>query len=129
MSDFWKFRIATDLTDDDKLWSALGYIMYIRMVLPFIVLLSEEHRQRHFQRYHAIHSLAWYVVTMVWIILVVALMMIAMFSVICSPLAFVNIFLAFVPAVFEFIFAYWAYQGLYFEVPLLTATLRSFDWL
>lgn len=46
--------MAGDVTDDDKLWAFLGY------VIPLVALLSmlmEEKKARPFIKYHAVHAL------------------------------------------------------------------------
>ncbi|NSW51537.1 MAG: DUF4870 domain-containing protein [Anaerolineae bacterium] len=49
------FVPAPDVTDDDKLWSLLSYI--ISPIVPVIVLLLDDKKNREFIRYHAIQSL------------------------------------------------------------------------
>jgi uncharacterized membrane protein len=53
---------AAEITDDDKLWSLLGWIIW---VIALIVLLMEEKRNRPFIKYNAVLSLALAVVLMV----------------------------------------------------------------
>ena len=49
-------------TNDDRVMAALAYasqlIFPIGLMLPIIILVSETSKQRPFQRYHAIQSLA-----------------------------------------------------------------------
>ena len=45
---------SSDVTSDDKLWAALGYPIPI---IPIIVLLMEDKKNRPFIKFHAIQSL------------------------------------------------------------------------
>ena len=53
----------TDITDDDKLWSLLSYIFM--PLIPLIMLLLEDKKNRKFIKFHAIQSLAFGVVAYV----------------------------------------------------------------
>ncbi len=46
---------ALDLTDDDKLWALLSWIF--SPIVPIIVLLLEDKKQRKFIKYNAIQAL------------------------------------------------------------------------
>jgi hypothetical protein len=43
--------VSPDITSDDKLWAALGYPIPL---VPIIVLLMEEKKERPFIKFHAI---------------------------------------------------------------------------
>jgi len=51
-----------DATNDDRIMAALAYISQLILplgfILPVIILISETSKQRPFQRYHAVQSLA-----------------------------------------------------------------------
>lgn len=49
-----------DATNDDRIMAALAYAsqLLIPLVLPIIILISETSKQRPFQRYHAVQSIA-----------------------------------------------------------------------
>ena len=52
-----------DITPDDRLWAALGYPIPI---IPIIVLLRQDKKNRPFIRFHAIQSLALNIV--LWVV-------------------------------------------------------------
>lgn len=51
-----------EVTDDDKLWALLGYILPI---VAIIMLVMEDKKNRPFIKYHAIHGLMFGVLTAV----------------------------------------------------------------
>jgi uncharacterized membrane protein len=109
MTDEVQFQSDTSITDDDKLWSMLSYIL--SPIVPIIVLLMEDKKSRPFLKYHAIQALAWGVIEIILGILVVT-----------SCLVLVT----FIAAI------YWgiqAYKGEYVTIPVLTDFLRKQGWL
>lgn len=104
--------MSSDVTSDDKLWSALGY------PIPFIaliVLLMQDKRARPFIKYHAVQALAlWVVYTVVSIVLGITVV---------GGCAVPVIWLAFLYA------AYLAYQGKQFEVPVVTNFIKNQGWV
>lgn len=102
----------TDITSDDKLWAALGYPIFI---IALIMLFMEEKKNRPFIKFHAVQALALNVV--LWVVVIVA--SVTVILAICDPVLWL---LMIWPAVL-------AYQGKYFEVPLLTNFLRGQHWI
>ena len=102
----------TDITSDDKLWAALGYPIFI---IALIMLFVEGKKDRPFIRFHAIQALALNVV--LWIVVLIA--SITVILAICDPVLWL---LMIWPAVL-------AYQGKYFEVPVLTKFMRNQHWI
>lgn len=96
-----------EITSDDKLWAVLAYI--IGIIFPVIILLMEDKKKRPFLKYHAIQALATQIVF-------------AIISAITCGFGSI-IFLV------EIYFAYKAYQGEYFEVPLLTDFMKKQKWI
>lgn len=99
-----------ELTDQDKLMAALSYPIPI---VAIIILLLEEMKSRPFQKYHAVQSLAINVV--LWAVIVVT-----------SP------FTCGITAILWFITLYWAYlayQGQYFEIPVITNFIKGQGWV
>ena len=47
--------MTTDITSDDKLWALLSYIF--APLIPLIMLLIEEKKNRPFLKFHAVQSL------------------------------------------------------------------------
>jgi uncharacterized membrane protein len=102
----------SDITSDDKLWAALGYPIFI---IALIMLFIEGKKDRPFIKFHAVQALALNVVLWVLIILISITVILA----ICDPVLWL---LMIWPAVL-------AYQGKYFEVPVVTKFLRGQHWI
>ncbi|MGB9639316.1 MAG: DUF4870 domain-containing protein [Anaerolineales bacterium] len=98
---------TSEVTSDDKLWAALGYIF--SPVIPIIMLLIEEKKVRPFIKYHSIQSIAAFIVIFV----------LATITVGCGSIL--------VPVMFYW--AYKAYQGEYFEIPVLTNFMKNQGWI
>lgn len=112
---------ADDLTDNDRLLSAVSYPIPL---VAIIILIAEDLRARPFQKYHAVQALAVGVVLSVAIILLgcVLGLLTAVLGGVCGA----------VPGLLWFVTLYWAYeayQGKYFEIPALTGFLKDQNWL
>ncbi len=106
--------MPTDVTSDDKLWAAIGYPI---PVVAIIVLLMEDKRARPFIRFHAVQSIA------LWIVYAVLGVFLTAISFGLLGICFGVLWLAF------FYPAYLAYQGQKFEVPVVTKFLRDQHWV
>ena len=106
--------VSPDATSDDKLWAALGYPI---VLIAIIMLLMEEKKVRPFIKYHAVQAIAANVVLLV-VGIVVSLVTLG-FGGLCVPL----LWLAFL------YWAYLAYQGQLFEIPVLTKFLKNQGWI
>ena len=128
--------IDPNATSDDRLIALLSYIsqVFVPIIMPIIVLLSESSKRRPFQRYHAVQALALTlafmvvgVVAMVGIMIVQIVPIIGMLvglAVLCmTPVAFVMYFIGMV------YYGYQSYQGKRFAIPGLTSFLRDQGWL
>lgn len=106
--------MSADVTSDDKLWAALGYPIPI---VAIIVLLMEDKKNRPFIKYHAFQSIA------LWVVYVVlgTILSIVTFGIgsICMAVAW----LAFL------YWAYLAYQGQTFKIPVITDFLKNQGWI
>lgn len=107
-----QFTAPTDITSDDKLWAALGYPIFI---IAIIVLLMEEKKNRPFIKYHAVQALAVNVVLFV----LVTILTITVILALCSPLLWLV----------TLYFAYQAYMGKYFELPVITNFIKNQGWV
>jgi uncharacterized membrane protein len=114
----------TDITSDDKLWAALGYPIFI---IALIMLFVEGKKDRPFIKFHAIQALALNVGVLV-VEIVLGILSAALAAVTfgiggvigcIAPLVWL---LLIWPAVL-------AYQGKYFDVPVVTKFLRSQHWI
>jgi uncharacterized membrane protein len=104
--------INTEVTSDDKLWAALGYPIFI---IALIMLFIEGKKNRPFIKYHAVQALALNVV--LWVVIII--LSVIPFVGCITPVVWL---LMIWPAVL-------AYQGKYFEVPVITKFLRDQHWI
>jgi uncharacterized protein len=106
--------VNPEVTSDDKLWAALGYPI---VLIAIIVLLMEEKKVRPFIKFHAVQSIA---VNVVFFIVATILAVITLgFGGICAPL----LWLVF------FYWAYKAYQGELFDIPVVTNFIKGQGWV
>lgn len=101
--------VSTDISSDDKLWALLAYIF--TPLVPLIILLLEEKKNRPFLRYHAIQSLVLGVVMMVSYVLIITFCL--------SPLYLVLVIYLGIQA----------YNGEYVVIPILTDFCKQQKWL
>lgn len=105
-------EIKLEVTDDDKLWAALAYVF--TPLVPIILLLLEDKKDRPFIKAHNVQALAfglvWWVVT--------------------SVLSFAFIGLCMIPVGWglQIYWAYKAYQGEYVQIPVLTDFVKNQGW-
>lgn len=104
MSD--QFSTA-DISSDDKLWAALGYIF--SPLIPIILLLMEDKKARPFIKFHAVQSIAAFIVIFV--------------------LATVTLGCGSIVVLAMFYWAYKAYQGEYVEIPVVTNFIKNQGWV
>ncbi|MEW6567402.1 MAG: DUF4870 domain-containing protein [Chloroflexota bacterium] len=103
---------ASDITSDDKLWAALAYVF--TPLLPIIIMLMEEKKNRPFIRAHNAQALAWGVVFYI-VVVVTSFFLIGL----CVwPLG----------VILELYWAYKAYQGEYITIPVLTDFVKNQGW-
>jgi uncharacterized membrane protein len=116
--------LNTDVTSDDKLWAALGYPIFI---IAIIMLFIEGKKDRPFIKYHAVQSLALNIV--LWAVEIIL-------SILSGSLAKVTFGLGWLISCISPILwlgmiwpAVLAFQGKYFEVPVVTKFLRDQHWI
>ncbi|MCJ7696565.1 MAG: DUF4870 domain-containing protein [Anaerolineaceae bacterium] len=104
--------IDSNITSDDKLWALLSYL--ISPLLPIIVLLMDDKRNRPFLKRHAVQALVWSIVI----------------GVLSGVLAIVIIgfFIAVAGAVFSIIWAIKAYNGEEVTIPVITDFIKKQGW-
>ncbi|HSR20604.1 MAG TPA: hypothetical protein VLL49_06785 [Anaerolineales bacterium] len=106
--------VSPDATSDDKLWAALGYPI---VLIAIIMLLMEEKKVRSFIKYHAVQAIAANVV--LFVLGIVVSIVTFGFGGICVPLLWL-------------VFLYWAYlayQGQLFEIPVVTKFIQNQGWI
>jgi uncharacterized membrane protein len=105
---------SSDITSDDKLWSALGYPIPI---IAIIVLLMEEKKARPFIKFHAVQSLVFNVV--VWVLIFIISAVTLGFGAICAPLLWLVTLWP----------AWESYNGKYTEIPVVTNFIKNQGWV
>ncbi len=111
-----------EITDQDKLWAALSYIF--APLIGIIVLLMEENKNRPFQKYHAVQSIAlaivlWVLIVILSVVLVAVTFFVGGLGGCCPVLLWV----------LPLYYAYQSYQGVWIEVPWLTEFLKGQGWI
>ena len=99
-----------ELTDQDKLMAALSYPIPI---VAIIILLVEDMKNRPFQKFHAVQSLAINIV--LWAVIMVT-----------------SVFTCGISALLWFVTLYWAYlayQGQSFDIPIITDFIKGQGWV
>lgn len=110
----------TDITSDDKLWAALGYPFF---PIALIMLFVEGKKNRPFIKFHAVQALALNVgVWIVEIVLAILSSFLGVIGAVISCIAPIVWLVLLWPAIL-------AYQGKYFEVPVVTKFLRDQHWI
>jgi uncharacterized membrane protein len=113
-----------DVTSDDKLWAALGYPIFI---IALVMLFIEGKKDRPFIKYHAVQALALNVV--LWAVEIVLNILSAALGKATFGLS--SIIGCITPILWLLLIwpAVLAYQGKYFEVPVITKFLRDQHWI
>ncbi len=105
-------QFAPEITSDDKLWALLAYVL--SPVVPIIILLMQDKKDRPFIKYHNAQALVLGVVNFV---LAIALGW--------------TLFLSCVPLIIWLVMVYWgikAYQGEYVVIPVVTNFVKNQGW-
>ena len=106
-------QMSTDVSNDDKLWAALAYLF--SPLVPIIILLLEDKKDRPFIRANNAQALVWGV----------ALFLISTLSLPLFGLGFCVGILGF------FLQLYWAfqaYQGQMINIPVITDFVKNQGW-
>ena len=99
-----------EITSDDKLCAALGYPIGI---IAIVMLLMEDKKARPFIKFHSVQSIA------VGIVFIVVVPIVAVFTLGCGGLIWLIMFW----------WAYKAYQGESFEIPVVTNFIKGQGWV
>lgn len=103
----------TDVTDDDRLWALLSWIF--APLVPIIVLILEDKKNRPFIKYNAIQAL---VLSVVGYVLGTVL-----------SFVIVGCFVAAAVLIYQIVLGIQSYQGKWVEVPVLTNFVKGQGWL
>jgi len=102
------------ITNDDKLWAALGYPIPIVAILA---LLMEEKKDRPFVKFHAVQSIVFNVA--IWVIIIVISAVTLGIGAVCAPI----VWLVTLWPAFD------SYNGNHTEIPLLTDFIKNQGWV
>ncbi|NPV56690.1 MAG: DUF4870 domain-containing protein [Anaerolineae bacterium] len=104
-------QMDTGITSDDKLWALLAYLL--TPLIPVVILLMEDKKNRPFIRAHNAQALAWGIVVWVlgWLLAAVT------FGIAGIAIAVITI-----------IWAIKAYQGEYVNIPVITDFVKKQGW-
>jgi uncharacterized protein len=103
-------QVSPEITSDDRLWAALAYIF--TPLVPIILLLLEDKKDRPFIRAHNAQALA------IGIVMVIVVPIVAVLTLGCGAIL----------VVVPWYWAYKAYQGEYVEIPWLTNFVKEQGW-
>ena len=106
----------TDITNDDKLWAALGYPIFI---IALIMLFIDGKKDRPFIRYHAVQALVEILLGVLSGLFAKVTFGLGGLISCISPLLWLGLLW---PAIL-------AYQGKYLEIPVVTKFLRDQHWI
>jgi uncharacterized protein len=102
----------TEVTSDDKLWAALAYVF--TPLVPIIILLLEDKKNRPFIRGHNFQALIWGVAFYI----IVSITSAFLIGLCIWPLGFI----------LQLYWAYKAYQGEMVEIPVISNFVRNQGW-
>ncbi len=102
---------VSGISSDDRLWAALSYIF--SPIVPIILLLLENYKNRQFIRYNSFQSLV------VGIVLAILVPIIAMVTFGCGLILWLIMFY----------WAYKAYQGEWVVIPVVTDFIKNQGWV
>ena len=112
---------SSGITDNDKMMALLSYIA--ALIVPLIILLSETSKDRQFQRYHAVHSLA---VSALWLVVSLVGCLLSLVPVVGICFSIALVIIPYVPMIY---LGVQAYQGRYVEIPVLSDFLARQGWV
>ncbi len=109
-----QFTPVSDVTSDDKLWALLAYIF--SPIVPIIVLLMEEKKNRPYIKAHNIQALIW------------GIAYIIIGTIIAVPTLGIGSCLYLVGEIFSIYWGIQAYNGKYVRIPVITDWVKKQGW-
>ncbi len=106
----------TDATSDDRLWGLLAYIL--TPLVPIIIMLMEDKKNRPFLKAHNAQALALGVVEVIISIILSIISLGLLGCIVGLVFLIVNIY-----------YGVQAYNGKTFEIPVLTNFVRQQGWM
>jgi len=117
-------------SDNEKLMGGLSWVsqILVPLVLPLILLFTDESKKSAFVRHHAVQSLGIMVATFIyWIVAAIVYFILTAITAGCLGCVLWVIFFAYlVPLGY---YGYLAFKGQYVEIPYLTKFLKDNRWL
>lgn len=107
-----QFSPPADITDDDKLWALLAYIL--SPLVPVIILLMEDKKSRPFIKAHNAQALVFGLVAMV-------------INSVLAPIG-IGCITAVATLVAVIFWGVKAYKGEYVEIPVISNWVKSQGW-
>jgi len=102
---------SNSVTSDDKLWAALAYVF--TPLVPIILLLIEDKKNRPFIKEHNMQALVWGIVVFIaWFVL----------GIVTFGLIACVLWLVWIPQLY---WAYQAYQGKSVNIPVISNLVKS----
>ncbi len=121
---------AADTDDNDRLMAALAWLSMAILQLPVIsivLLLADGNKSRHFQRYHAINSIVFWVTAVLYeVVAAVAFAILVTISLGCLSVCLWVLF--FLPHLVAIYYAFLAYGGKEINIPVISAFVRNQKW-
>ncbi len=105
--------VDPNITSEDRLWAMLAYLL--TPIVPVIILLIEEKRERPFLKAHTVQALIWGIV--VWLA-----------STLLSGFFFIGCVIGIAALVFSVMWALKANKGEYINIPVITDLVKSQGW-
>jgi uncharacterized membrane protein len=106
--------VSPEVTSDDKLWAALAYVF--TPLVPIILLLLEDKKDRPFIKAHNVQALVWGVIFYIIVIVLTLPLLIGLWCI--WPLGMIV----------QLYWAYKAYQGETVVIPVITDLVRNQGW-
>ena len=107
------FVPESGVTSDDRLWALLAYLL--SPIVPIIILLMEDKKNRPFLKAHNVQALVWGVLG--WAI-----------STLLAPVAFIGCIVWVVYVIITVMWAIKANKGEYVEIPVITNFVKQQGW-
>lgn len=105
--------IDPEITQDDKTWALLSYLF--TPIVPIIILLIEDKKNRPFLKSHYVQALAWGVVLYV-------------VSGVLTPIFFIGCAVGIAAIVFSVLWGIKAYNGEQVVIPIITDFVKKQGW-
>jgi uncharacterized membrane protein len=104
-------QVSPEVTSDDKLFAALSYVF--APLVGILMLLMEDKKDRPYIKYHAVQSIA------ISIVMLIVVPIIAIPTLGCGSVVWLIMFW----------WAYQAYMGEEFTIPVITDFIKNQGWV